>query len=92
MLSHDGQPGLVRDDGKSDAQINFTIKGGNALSANSRDTWKGTLTAPADGEYWMYLQALGTNAGLKIDGKRVGHTGATKGGVRGDILRPTRTI
>jgi beta-glucosidase len=90
MLSHDGQPGLVRDDGKSDPQINFTTNGGNALPANSRITWKGTLTVPADGEYWMYLQALGTNAGLKIDGKRTGHTGATQGGVHGDILQANK--
>jgi beta-glucosidase len=90
LLSHDGQPGLIRDDGKADAQINFTSKGGNALPANSRITWKGTLTVPDDGEYWMYLQALGTNAGLKIDGKRVGHTGATQGGVHGDILQANK--
>jgi beta-glucosidase len=90
MLSHDGQPGLVREDGKADAQINFTSKGRNALPANSKITWKGTLTVPADGEYWMYLQALGTNAGLKIDGKRVGHTGATQGGVHGDILQANK--
>jgi beta-glucosidase len=90
LLSHDGKPGLVRDDGKEDAQINFTVKGGNALPANSKITWKGTLTVPADGEYWMYLQALGTNAGLKIDDKRVGHTGAAQGGVHGDILQANK--
>jgi hypothetical protein len=33
----------------SDAQINFTIKGGNALPPDFRVTWKGTLV-PADGE------------------------------------------
>src|SRR6266700_1265473 len=90
FLTHEGQPGLVRDDGKTDAQINFTTNKGNALPANSKITWNGTLTVPADGEYWMYLQALGTNAGLKIDGKRVGHTGATQGGVHGDILQANK--
>ena len=90
LLSHDGQPGLVRDDGTVDAQINFTTKGGSALAANSKIIWKGTLTAPADGDYWMYLQALGTNAGLKIDGKRVGHTGAMQGLVHGDILQANK--
>jgi beta-glucosidase len=90
MLSHDGQPGLVREDGKVDAQICFTTSCGNALPANSRITWKGTLTIPADGEYWMYLQALGTNAALKIDGKRVSRTGATQGGVHGDILQANK--
>ena len=90
LLTHDGQPGLVRGDGKVDPQISFTTKGGNALPANSTITWKGTLTVPADGEYWMYLQALGTNAGLRIDGKRVGRTGATQGGVHGDILQANK--
>lgn len=90
LLTHDGQPGLVRDDGTVDAQINFTSRAGNTLPANSKITWKGTLTVDADGEYWMYLQALGTNAGLKIDGKRVGHTGATQGGVHGDILQANK--
>jgi beta-glucosidase len=85
LLGHDGTPGLVRDDGKVDAQINFTSKNGNALPANSKITWKGTLTVPADGEYWIYLQALGTNAGVRIDGKRAAHTGAFQGGVHGDV-------
>ena len=85
LLSHDGNPGLVRDDGKVDAQINFTSKAGNALPKNSKITWKGTITVPADGEYWIYLQAIGTNAGVKIDGKRAAHTGAFQGGVHGDV-------
>jgi beta-glucosidase len=85
LLSHDGQPGLVRDNGTVDTQINFTSKNGNALPANSKITWKGTLTVPADGEYWIYLHALGTNAGVKIDGKRAAHTGAFQGGVHGDV-------
>jgi beta-glucosidase len=90
LLTHDGKPGLVRDDGKVDPQINFTTKGGNALPPNSTITWKGTLTVPDDGDYWIYLQALGTNAGLKIDGKRVSHTGATQGMVHGDTLQPNK--
>lgn len=90
LLSHGGQPGLVRNDGKVDAQINFTTGGGNALPANSKITWTGTLTVPSDGEYWMYLQALGTNAAIKIDGKRLGRTGATQGGVHGDILQANK--
>jgi beta-glucosidase len=85
LLSHDGQPGLVRADGAVDTKIDFTAKGGNALAANSKITWKGTLTIPADGEYWLSLQALGTNAGVQIDGKRAAHTGAMQGGVHGDV-------
>jgi beta-glucosidase len=88
--SHDGQPGLERTgtgDTKTDAEINFTAKGGNALPPNSKVTWKGTLTVPAAGNYWLYLQALGTNAHISLDGKRLAATGAFQGGVHGDILQ-----
>jgi beta-glucosidase len=87
-LSHDGQPGLERTgagNAQTDAQLNFT--GENALPPNSTVTWKGTLTPPHDGEYWIYLQALGTNATISIDGKRLAATGAFQGGVHGDILQ-----
>jgi len=89
-LSHEGKPGLVRS-GKgseqTDATVNFTSEGGNALPVNSTLNWKGTLTVPAAGTYWLYLQALGTNANFSIDGKRVAGTGAFQGGVHGDILQ-----
>lgn len=90
-LGHDGQPGLERTTSPSgtqtDAEINFTSKGGNALAANSTVTWKGTLTVPHDGNYWLYLQALGTNAVISIDGKRLAGTGVSQGSVHGDILQ-----
>jgi len=90
-LSHDGKPGLVRTGSgaeqaeQADAQINFT--GANALAPNSTVVWKGTLTSPHEGVYWLYLQALGTNATISIDGKRLAVTGAQQGGVHGDILQ-----
>jgi len=90
LLSHDGKPGLARTGGgeeKTDAQLNFTTKGGNALPPNSTVTWTGTLNVPHDGDYWIYLQALGTNAVMKLDGKRLSATGAFQGGVHGDILQ-----
>jgi hypothetical protein len=71
-----GQPDLIRDDGESEAQINFTIKGGNALPPNFRVTWKGTLV-PADGEYWLYLPALGTHAGTSPPVAMLGRTRRT---------------
>ena len=37
--------------------------------------------------YWIYLQALGTNARISLDGKRLAATGAFQGGVHGDILQ-----
>ncbi len=72
---------------QTDAQLNFTSKDGNALAPNSVVTWKGSLTVPHDGDYWLYLQALGTNAVIKLDGKRLAGTGAFQGGVHGDILQ-----
>ncbi|MDE3149906.1 MAG: glycoside hydrolase family 3 C-terminal domain-containing protein, partial [Acidobacteriota bacterium] len=89
-LSHDGKPGLLRTGPgpeQTDAQVNFTVKGGNALAPNSTFTWKGTLTVPRAGDYWLYLQALGDDANFSIDGKRLGATGAAQGGIHGDILQ-----
>jgi beta-glucosidase len=89
-LTHDGKPGLERSMGSatgSDPQLNFTISNNNALPANSTPTWKGTLTVPAAGDYWIYLQALGTNARMMLDGKPLMQTGAFQGGVHGDILQ-----
>ncbi|MGO8787455.1 MAG: glycoside hydrolase family 3 C-terminal domain-containing protein, partial [Terriglobia bacterium] len=90
VLSHDGKPGLVRTDGGSeqvDATVDFTAKGGNALKPNATVTWKGTLTIPHDGNFWLYLQALGTNASIKLDGKGLERTGVRQGDVHGDILQ-----
>ena len=87
-LSHDGKPGLERTGSgaaQSDAQLDFTGK--NALAPNSTVTWKGSLTPPHAGVYWLYLQAMGTNANISIDGKRLAVTGSRQGGVHGDILQ-----
>ena len=87
-FSHDGKPGLVRTGSgaaQTDAQLNFTA--GNALAPNSTVTWKGSITAPHAGTYWLYLQAMGTNASIDLDGKHLAKTGAYQGGVHGDILQ-----
>jgi beta-glucosidase len=90
VLGHDGKPGLERTgDGKSqiDSQLNFTVKNGKPLPPSSIVSWKGTLTPPHAGNYWIYLQAMGTNAVITLDGKRLASTGAFQGGVHGDILQ-----
>ena len=90
VLSHDGQAGLLRATGgatQADAQLDFTVKDHNPLPPNSTITWKGTLTPPHSGVYWLYLQALGTNARISLDGKPLSRTGASQGGVHGDILQ-----
>ncbi len=90
LLSHEGRPGLERvmaGRRRIDATVDFTLKGANPLPADRAATWTGALTAPAAGVYWIYLQALGANAQLFIDGRRVGVTGAYPGDVHGDILQ-----
>lgn len=89
-LSHDGKPGLLQAGGgaeETDAELNFTKEKGNALPPNSKLVWKGTLTPPHAGNYWIYLQAMGTNASISLDGKKLAQTGARQGGVHGDILQ-----
>ena len=89
-LSHDGKPGLAYagpDGAHADAAVDFTLKGGNALAPNLKASWTGTLTVAKAGSYWLYLQALGADASLYIDGKRVGVTGTFQGDVHGDILQ-----
>jgi beta-glucosidase len=89
-LSHDGKPGLARlgsTGTQADPTINFTVAQGNALPPNTTASWSGTMTIEKSGSYWLYLQALGTNASLSIDGQRVGVTGTFQGDVHGDILQ-----
>jgi beta-glucosidase len=38
----------------------------------------------------LYLQSLGTNAVIRVDGKRLGGTGAYQGGVHGDVVQPNQ--
>ena len=93
LLTHDGQPGLARivgDHTSTDATLDFTAKNGKALPANTAAHWHGTLTVPADGTYWLYLQVLGARGTFSIDGKDIGRTGATKGAVHGDIQHATQ--
>lgn len=89
-FSHDGKPGLERRGSNGvliDPVANFTVKGGTALPPDTQATWIGTLQIERRGRYWLYLQALGTNARLYIDGKRVAITGVYQGDVHGDILQ-----
>lgn len=80
VLSHDGMPGLLREDAKSHAQevekeLDDTKKSGKALPPGSAWTWTGTLTPPNGGSYTLALQVLGTSfASLSVDGKLVTRT------------------
>ncbi len=90
-LNHCRKPGLVRiavDQKQTDPRIDFTAS--SSLPPNSRVRWKGSLTVPVDGVYWLYLQSLGANAVIRIDGRRLGATGAYQGGEHGDIVQPNQ--
>jgi beta-glucosidase len=89
-FSHDGKPGLERRDSggvRSDPAADFTTAAGTALPPDTAAIWSGTLQIERAGRYWLYLQALGTNARLYIDGKRVAITGVFQGDVHGDVLQ-----
>jgi beta-glucosidase len=93
MLTHAGRPGLERMAAGArqiDTAVNFTVKGGNPLPADGTAQWTGTLSVPAAGSYWIYLQTLGAIGELIIDGKSVGASGAYQGDVHGDILQPNQ--
>lgn len=68
-------------------QVDFTLKAGDALPPNSTLTCTATLNVANAGDYWLYLQAMGTNAVMNLDGKPFARTGAFQGGVHGDILQ-----
>lgn len=90
LFAHDGGPGLERvtaDGRQRDTQVDFTLKGGNSLPADTTAAWSGAMTVKAAGTYWIYLQALGANAKLYIDDRRIAITGAYRGDVHGDILQ-----
>ena len=89
-LSHDGQPGLLRTTEGSgsqvDPQIDFTKGNGKALPANTSHTWKGTLTVPKAGSYWIYLQLLGAAGSVNVDGKQIAAATGLRGAVHGDTV------
>jgi beta-glucosidase len=61
-----------------------------ALAPDSVASWSGELSVPSEGDYWLYLQALGTRANISVDGKEIGRTGATFGVVHGDVQHATQ--
>jgi beta-glucosidase len=90
IFTHDGKPGLERNCGaakSTDAALNFSHKNGLALAPDSKCVWRGELRVVHSGEYWFYLQALGTNAEIRIDQQILAKTGAVQGGIHGDIVQ-----
>ncbi len=93
-FSHDGKPGLQRVSGTAtssvDDQLDFTSANGRALAPNGQSTWKGELTVPSTGDFWLYLQVLGARATISVDGKPLASTSATAGTVHSDVQHATQ--
>jgi len=70
----------------SDATLDFTRLRGNALPAGSSAQWTGLLQVPEAGRYRLYLQILGAQGSLAIDGSNIASTGALS--LHGDVLQP----
>jgi beta-glucosidase len=92
ILSHDGQPGLLRTDARTkatqvDPQLNFTKSNHQALPAGGSYTWTGTLHAPSAGAHLIYLQVLGTSGTLSLDGKRIASSGNPLGNLHGNVIK-----
>ena len=83
VLTHEGQPGLVRSTtGHGAARVvsvlDNTLAGHDALPAGSGHTWAGELTVPATGTYWIGLGTGGSWATLTLDGAVVAQDGPSQ--------------
>lgn len=82
--------GLAREDmaGRplgTDAMLDFTSLRGNALPPGTSAQWRGVLTVPESGRYRLYLQILGAQGSLAIDGRNIASTGYLS--LHGDVLQ-----
>ena len=80
VLTHEGQPGLVRSSTGHDATrvvsvLDNTAAGHDALPAGSGHTWAGELTVPATGTYSIGLGTGGSWGALTLDGTVVAQDG-----------------
>ena len=80
VLTHEGQPGLVRSSTGHDATrvvsvLDNTAAGHDALPAGSGHTWTGELTVPATGTYSIGLGTGGSWGALTLDGTVVAQDG-----------------
>ena len=69
-----------------DAMLDFTRSRGNALPPGTSVQWSGVLTVPESGRYRLYLQILGAQGSLAVDGRNIASTGALS--LHGDVLQP----
>jgi beta-glucosidase len=90
--SFDGKPGLARFSGDkqvgAELLLDFTNRARTTLPVETANTWIGDLEVPVAGTYGLYLQVLGSNASLAIDGKPLSHTASMIGARHGDTVQP----
>lgn len=92
-LSHDGEPGLIDDDGGSRGptlapEINFTRANARALAPRSAHRWRGSVTVPADGAYEFDLQMIGGTGAIRLDGRLLGRISIPP--QHGDVLQASQ--
>jgi beta-glucosidase len=80
VLTHEGQPGLVRSSTGHDGTrmvsvLDNTAAGHDALPAGTEHTWAGELTVPATGTYSIGLGTGGSWGALTLDGTVVAQDG-----------------
>jgi beta-glucosidase len=93
VLSHDGQPGLVRASaGTSTTQVvsdvDNTLARGDALPARSAHSWTGQLTVPVTGTYRIGLATGGARGTLTLDGTVVAQDGGGQAAGPANALVP----
>lgn len=83
--------GLTRIDGAARtaaADIDHTLRAGQALPAGATARWEGTLNVELEGDYDIDLQLIGATGKFAIDGRKVGNMGWWGG--HGDIVFANR--
>ncbi|MEV8565200.1 glycoside hydrolase family 3 C-terminal domain-containing protein [Streptomyces sp. NPDC051322] len=87
-LSHDGKPGLQREDAsgkavQADGRLDFSTADHSSLPVGSDHTWTGSLNVPASGSYGLNIQSLGAWGTLSVDGKIITNVGGGYDGQSG---------
>jgi beta-glucosidase len=91
QLDHGTGAGLEREDNAGralgiDAALDFTTQHRTALPPGTSARWSGRLRVPQSGRYRLYLQVLGAQGSLAVDGMSIAST--TRLYLHGNVLQP----
>lgn len=90
-IPKEGFSGLTRLDGSARtpaANIDHTLRSGQALPPGASAKWEGTLMVDEDGDYDINLQLIGATGKFLVDGRKIGGMGWWGG--HGDIVFANR--